>query len=51
MISALQYWQTLSKQKEPGWLVYAGEQTQVREKVTIIGWQQLQELTDKIDTK
>jgi predicted AAA+ superfamily ATPase len=42
--SGLQYWQTLSGQTTRGWIIYAGNQSQKRQHVDVIGWKQLQEL-------
>ncbi len=42
--SGLQYWQTLSKQTHPAWLVYAGKQRQQRQQrhsIDVIGWQEI----------
>jgi predicted AAA+ superfamily ATPase len=39
--TALTYWQTLAKQNIPGWLIYAGNDSQKRNHVNIVSWDKL----------
>lgn len=41
--TGLQYWQKLSQQSIPAWLIYAGMQNQKRSNITIISWQNIPE--------
>ncbi len=44
--TGLQYWQAMSHQTHPAWLIYAGNQEQKRTHVNVIGWKNI----DKVIT-
>ena len=46
--STLNFWQTLTKQQTPGWLVYAGNESQKRKDVQIVNWSGVPEMAGKL---
>ena len=46
--NGLKYWQQLNGEKPLPWLVYAGDLTQSRKQVEIIGWEHIEQLCGRI---
>ena len=42
--SGIQYWQTLTNEKKSAWLVYAGNQSQQRENIQVLSWQEIDKI-------
>lgn len=44
--TGLNYWIKLNKQSSHAWLIYAGDESQTRNGISVIGWQNIHQLTE-----